>query len=137
MLNRAFAGVALCLALLFVGLPAFTLSTQVATAQACKWNYDKEFVNLMSAVEGGAPIVLVEIGADRLDAFVAELGKATGVTYEGVTRAFMAVLVDAQGNVAAAIVGLEVGGCLIDAIEIEVPINVSMSGRLPDGRTAA
>jgi hypothetical protein len=130
-------GAALAFALLFVGLPAFTLSTQVATAQACKWNYDKEFVNLMSAVEGGAPIVLVEIGADRLDAFVAELGKATGVAYEGVTRAFMAVLVDAQGNVAAAIVGLEVGCCLIDAIEIEVPINVSMSGRLPDGRTAA
>jgi hypothetical protein len=137
MLNRAFAGVALCLALLFVGLPAFTLSTQVATAQTCKWDYDKEVVNLMAVIEGGAPVVLVEIAPENLPKFVEELEKATGGTYDGVSRAFMAVLVDGAGNVAAVLVGLEVAGCLIDAIEIAFPINVSMSGALPDGRIAA
>jgi hypothetical protein len=115
-------GAALAFALFF--------APQAALAQQC-WNFDDTLAQLAASDEvTSGQMILMEIDAKDLEAFVTTVNEATGVTYEGVTRAF--VFIGPK-----VLVGLEIAGCLLDPIELVTPMNSSMSGKLPDGRTAA
>ena len=121
MLSRAFAGVALCFALLF-SAPAF--------AQAC-YPYDATLAQLMASDEvTSGEMAIVEVAPEDLEGFIVGLNEVTGLDLKDVTRAF--VFIGPK-----VLVGVEIAGCLLDPIEVVMPLNSSMSGKLPDGRVAA
>jgi hypothetical protein len=113
-------GAALAFALLFVGIPAFTLSATSASAQdkVCGYYYDT-VVEMMTAKPH---VKIEEIAAADMAAFMAKLEEHLGHKFGVIpTRAFvMSVYYEKGGELFNKIVGLEINGCLSDPIKVDL-----------------
>lgn len=92
--------------IILMGIWIFSGPSYAEPSPTCKYTMD-EVISTEFAPKG---IPFEMIKAEDLPDLLAKLEAATGQKYEGVTRAFVANI---SGNV---ILGLEVGGCLIDPI---------------------
>jgi hypothetical protein len=103
----------------------FTLTHPASAAEpACKYTYDEVVKQFADA---GQPVF--EVPATDLPKIIADLDAATGVAHPGVTRAF---LIAANGFL---MLGIEVGGCLLDAIPIgQIP---APAADVQSGKSAA
>lgn len=91
---------------LLVGIAFCLLASPVL---ACDWNFDE----VISTFDPSLKVKILD-QKDIPDA-IAGAEKITGQKYEGVTRAFI-VTDGVHANL-----GLEVGGCLLSAIELAAP----------------
>jgi hypothetical protein len=113
-------GAALAFALLFVGIPAFTLSATSASAQdkVCSYYYDSTVEKLGALTN----VVIEEIPAEDMAAFMVYLEEHLGHKFGVIpTRAFvMSVYYEKGGELFNKIVGLEINGCLSDPIKVDL-----------------
>jgi hypothetical protein len=112
-------GAALAFALLFVGIPAFTLSATSASAQdkVCSYYYDSTVEKLGALTN----VVIEEIPAEDMAAFMVYLEEHLGHKFGVIpTRAFVMNVFDPDGNLFNKIVGLEIDGCLSDPIKVDL-----------------
>ena len=97
---------------LFIAAALVGTGTSVALAADQCPNFDSVVSTFQSR---GANVTMIPV--DRLPAVSEDTSLVTGDTYEGVTRGFLA-----QGT-SGVVIGLEVGGCLMDPIIIKPPVH--------------
>lgn len=123
----------------FLTLAPYALSSKVSVGQeapaVCGYYYDVTVPQLMALdiVKDGS-LILIEVAPEKLTDFMAALNKGLGTNIREVTRAFFFYHKDMPELLT---IGLEIGGCLADPIQVTFPLPVKHSGKMLNGMVFA